>query len=104
MKGFRIIGLLFLLILRIILLPVRALFGLLGLSLDFVGAIVCNIAGLFGTIFLFIVVISRLCGDVTNAVFLEGFIFAVLVAVIPRALYYVGRRLILGLQALLSRI
>ena len=97
MKVFRIIGLIFLLILRIILLPVRALFGLFGLSLDFVGTIVCNIAGLFGTIFLFIVVISRLCGDVTNAVFLEEIIFAVLVVVIPRALYYAGCHLILGL-------
>jgi hypothetical protein len=104
MKVLWVLGFVLLLMLKIVLLPVRALLGFLGLSLDFVGAIVCNIAGLFGTIFLFIVVISRLCGDVTNAVFLEGFIFAVLVAVIPRALYYVGRRLILGLQALLSRI
>ena len=104
MKVLCVLGFVLLLMLKIVLLPVRALLGLLDLSLEFVGKIVCRIGEIFGTIFLLIVAISRICGDVSNTTFLEGLIFAVLAAVIPRALYILGGSLIAGIQGLLRQI
>ena len=69
MKVLCVLGFVLLLMLKIVLLPVRALLGLL-----------------------------------SNKAFLEGLIFAVLIAVIPRALYILGGSLIAGIQGLLRRI
>ena len=104
MKVLCVLGFVLLMMLKIVLLPVRVLLGLLDLSLEFVGRIVCRIGEIFGTIFFLIVVISRIWGDVSNKAFLEGLIFAVLIAVIPRASYILGGSLIAGIQGLLRRI
>ena len=48
MKVLCVLGFVLLLMLKIVLLPVRALLGLLDLSLEFVGKIVCRIGEIFG--------------------------------------------------------
>ena len=98
MKVLRFVGCVLLWTLRVLLLPVRAALWFLGLVLDYAGSVVCGITSLLGIIF------SRALTGLSDAMFLEGIVIGILMAVIPRALLILGTGLLTGIQSLLREI
>ena len=104
MKVLRFVGCVLLWTLRVLLLPVRAALWFLGLVLDYSVSVLCGITSILGTLFLLGIIFSRALTGLSDAMFLEGIVIGILMAVIPRALLILGTGLLTGIQSLLREI
>ena len=104
MEALRIVGVLVCRIFRILLFPLRTLLSLFQLSLEFVSSVVCSLSTVLGGGLLIVVFICRFIGDISNRLFLQTFVFSVLLAVIPRMVTMVLEALTVGLEEMLRDI